>query len=233
MNQFPRAFKNRILESLPQAEIDRIAPHLSHVTLAQHELLLDGKPTHGYFLESGIASVVITLGNGETVETGLVGVDGVVGVPILLGGQTAPGRTFVQIAGSAYRIPAAKLKEEFERTSEFRQRLEKYVQSCLVETAQTAACNRLHTTEERLARWLLVCRDRMETDELRLTHEFLGQMLGEPRTTVTLAAGLLHRAGMIDFKRGTVTIVNRGQLESSACECYHTVRDSSSLLGAL
>jgi CRP-like cAMP-binding protein len=189
-------------------------------------MLIDGKAPYGYFLEDGIASVVVTLQSGDTVEVGIVGIDGVVGVPILLGAKSAPGQTFMQIAGSGFRIPAAQLKAEFELEGALRQQLQKYMQAFFVQTAQTAACNRLHTIEERLARWLLACRDRMGSDGLRLTHDFLGQMLGSPRTTVTLAAGLLSRAGMIEYSRGLVTIKNRRQLENTACECYQIVRDA-------
>ena len=171
--------------------------------------------------------------NGNTVEVGVIGIDGVVGLPILLGTGPGPGRTFIQIAGSGYRVKADTLKEEFERPGELRRSLQRYVQGFLVQSAQTAACNRLHNIEERLARWLLACRDRTSSDQLRLTHDFLGQMLGAPRSTVTLAAGLLHRAGMIDYKRGVVTIKDRPALEASACECYRIVRDEFQRLSLL
>lgn len=233
MNAPARVYKNRILSALPKTEIDRLAPHLTPVTLKQQETLLDGETSHGYFLEDGIASVVVTLDNGDTVEVGVIGFDGVVGVPILLGARAAPGRTFVQIAGYGFSIPAHKLKEEFDRSGEFRQRVHGYMYALFVQSAQTAACNRLHNIEERLSRWLLTCRDRMETDQLHLTHDFLGQMLGAPRSTVTLTAGLLHRAGMIDYSRGVVTIQNRSALEETACECYGVVRDEFQRLSLL
>ena len=220
-----RPYKNRVLASLPKDDINRLARHLSPVTLAQRKNLLDGHAPYAYFLEEGMASVVVTLANGDTVEVGVVGTDGVVGIPILLGSGTTPGRTFIQIAGSGFRIPAKRLKEEFERPGVLREYLQKYLQGCLAQTAQTAACNRLHTIEERLARWLLSCRDRINSDVLRLTHDFLGQMLGAPRSTVTLAAGLLQRAGLIHYSRGTVTIKNRPGLEGTACECYEIVRN--------
>ncbi len=225
MNLPTRKYRNRILGALPKAEINRLTPHLSPVALKQEETLLDGKATHAYFVEEGMASVVVILQNGATVEVGVIGVDGVVGLPILLGTEGSPGRTFVQIAGSAFRIKAQVLKDEFERSGELRRHVQRYMQGFLVQSAQTAACNRLHNIEERLARWLLTCRDRMESDRLLLTHDFLGQMLGAPRTTVTLAAGLLHRAGMIDYSRGLVTVKDRNALENAACECYRIVRD--------
>jgi CRP-like cAMP-binding protein len=233
MNPAQGPYRNRVLAALPRAEINRLKSHLSLVTLQQEETLLDGKATYGYFLEGGIASVVVTLNNGDTVEVGIIGVDGVVGVPILLGAVGAPGRTFVQIAGSGYRIGADILKEEFERPSELRRHLQRYMQGFMVQSAQTAACNRLHNIEERLARWLLSCRDRVDSDKLHLTHDFLGQMLGAPRTTVTLAAGLLQRAGLIDYSRGVVTVKNQVELEQAACECYRIVRDEFSRLSLL
>lgn len=233
LNPPKQLYKNRILAALPKDEISRLARHLSPVTLEQEKTLLDGKLTYAYFLEDGIASVVVTVENGDTVEVGVIGCDGVVGIPILLGTGAAPGRTFVQIEGSGFRMEAKVLKEEFERSSELRNILQRYVQAFLVQTAQTAVCNRLHTIEERLARWLLTCRDRMGSDRLLLTHGFLGQMLGAPRTTVTLAAGLLHRAGLIDYTRGVVTIQDRSGLENTACECYRTVRDEFKRLALL
>ena len=233
MNPPKQRYKNRILAALPRAEISRLAPHLSPVILKQEETLLDGQTTHAYFLEEGMASVVVSVQNGDTVEVGVIGVDGVVGVPLLLGTDGAPGRTFIQIAGSGFRVKAQFLKDEFERPSELRRYLQRYMQGFMVQTAQTAACNRLHNIEERLARWLLSCRDRTESDRLPLTHDFLGQMLGAPRTTVTLAAGLLHRAGMIDYSRGVVTVRDRETLENTACECYGIVRDEFRRLALL
>jgi CRP-like cAMP-binding protein len=233
MNPSVSSYKNRVLAALPKAEISRLAPHLSPVNLKQEQTLLDGKTKYAYFLEVGIASVVATVADGTTVEIGVIGLDGVVGIPVLLGAGSAPGRTFIQIAGSGFRIESAVLKEEFERPSELRKHLQKYVQAFLVQTSQTAVCNRLHSIEERLSRWLLTCRDRMESDRLHLTHDFLGQMLGAPRTTVTLAAGLLHRAELIDYSRGVVTVRNRKGMEEITCECYHTVRNEFRRLGLL
>lgn len=220
-----RIYKNRILSALPKTELKLLEPHLIPVMLSQEDVLLDDDLTHAYFVEDGIASVVVSLENGKTVEVGIIGIDGVVGLPILLGGGSMPGRTFIQIAGSGYRIDAKELLGAVERSVELRQHVQRYTQGFLVQVSQTAVCNRIHNIEERLARWLLSCRDRMETDELRLTHDFLSQMLGSPRTTVTLAAGLLHRAGLIHYSRGVVMIENRGELEKSACECYGVVRD--------
>jgi CRP-like cAMP-binding protein len=233
VNPPAKVYKNRVLAALPKAELARLKPYLSPITLPVRTPLLDGHADHAYFMEDGLASVVLTLAGGETVEVGVIGIDGVVGLPILLGAGTVPGETFIQVEGSGYRIDAERLKAEFERDGQLRIHLQKYVQAYLIQSAQNAACNRLHTISERLARWILTCYDRVQSDRMPLTHEFLGQMLGSPRTTVTLAAGMLHEAGLIDYSRGHVTIKNRKKLERVACECYKTVRDEFRRLGLL
>jgi CRP-like cAMP-binding protein len=195
--------------------------------------LLDGKSRYAYFLEEGLASVVVTTDRGETVEVGVVGKEGVVGIPILLGAGSAPGSTFIQIDGSGFRMKAQLLKEAFERPGQLRQILQKYLQAFLIQTAQTGVCNRLHPIQERLSRWLLSCHDRAESVRLPLTQEFLADMLGAPRTTVTLAAGILQKAGMIVYSRGNVVIKDRKKLEKAACECYGTVRDEYRRLSLL
>ncbi len=225
MNPPAKVYKNRVLAALPKAELDRLTPHLSPVTLKVRTPLLDGHADHAYFMEEGLASVVLTLAGGATVEVGVIGIDGVVGLPILLGAGTVPGETFIQVAGSGYRIEGPRLKAEFERDGKLRSHIQKYTQAYLIQSAQNAACNRLHTISERLARWILTCYDRVQTDRMPLTHEFLAQMLGSPRSTVTLAAGMLHEAGLIDYTRGQVTIKYRQNLEHVACECYRVVRD--------
>lgn len=224
-------YKNLVLASLPKAEIHRLAPHLSPVTLKVRDELLDGKSKYAYFLEEGLASVVLPMESGATVEVGVIGREGVVGLPMLLGAKSMPGETYIQIAGSGFRIEAQRLRDEFERPGELRRYLQKYLLGNLVQSAQNAACNRVHPIAGRLARWLLTCHDRVQTDRMPLTHEFLAAMLGTPRTTVTLAAGTLHKAGLIDYSRGHVTIKNRQKLESSACECYRVVRDEFDRLG--
>lgn len=230
----PQRYKNLVLASLPKAEIARLQPHLSPVTLKLRQQLLDGAAaSHVYFLEAGLASVVLSMENGTTVEVGVIGKDGVVGLPMLLGGSQMPGETFIQVEGSGFRIDAQFMKEEFERPGQLRNHLQKYLLANLLQSAQNAACNRLHTIGERLSRWLLTCHDRIGTDRMPLTHEFLAQMLGTPRTTVTLAAGMLHQAGLIDYSRGHVTIKNRAELENAACECYGIVRKEFDRLGLL
>jgi CRP-like cAMP-binding protein len=226
-------FRNRVLASLPEAEIKHILPHLTATQLPVRETLADGEADSGYFLEEGLASVVITQSGGDTTEVGIVGIDGLVGIPIVLGVGTIPGQTFMQVAGSGYSIPAEVLKSCFERPGELRTRLQMYIQGFLVQAMQNSACNRHHEIAHRLARWLLTCHDRIQRDRMPLTHEFLGDMLGAPRATVTLAAGQLQHAGFIEYSRGHVTITNRGELEHAACECYRTIRDEFRRLGLL
>ncbi len=233
MNPHTPKYKNRVLAALPKEELKRLAPHLVPVTLKVRTQLLDGRRDLAYFLEEGLASVVLTLADGSTVEVGVVGIDGVVGLPVLLGGDNMPGQTFMQVEGSGFSIDAQLLKDEFDRGGQFRSHLQKYLLAYLVQNAQNTACNRLHTISERLARWILTCHDRVQSDRMPLTHEFLGQMLGSPRTTVTLAAGMLHQAGLLDYTRGQVTVNDRSGLENVACECYSVVRNEFRRLGLL
>src|SRR6185312_15535893 len=227
-------YKNHILASLPQTEIGRLSPYLSPLTtfgIGDTLVQPNEDIKHAYFLESGLASIVISMSDGGTVETGITGNDGVIGLPVLLGTKSMPSRTFIQVAAAGYRIPARRLCEAYERPGMLRKQINRYFQAHLAQTAQTAACNRLHDIEERLARWLLICHDRMESDTFHLTHEFLGHMLGTPRTTVTLAAGQLQKAELVDYSRGKVRIRNRRGLEKAACECYQTIRDEFERLG--
>ena len=219
------SYRNRILNSLPGAVAARLEAGLSPVTLVHNQSLLeDGQiATDAYFLEDGLASYVVTTQDGRTVEAGIIGRCGMVGIPVLMGTGTMPGRTFVQIPGSGFRLSAEIVRREFDRLGEFRRRLLRYLQARMVQTSQTAACNRLHDVDQRLARWLLLCSDQMDSDRLLLTQEFLSQMLGAPRTTVTLAAGQLQKAGLIDCSRGALSIVNRKGLEDVVCECYGVI----------
>jgi CRP-like cAMP-binding protein len=226
-------YKNRILASLPKAEISRLSPHLSLVDLPSGKTLMDPgqEITYAYFLETGLASVVVAMADGSMVETGITGNDGLVGFPVLLGTKTIPTRTFMQIPGNGFKIKAQHLINEFERSGALQKKINRYFQAHLVQTGQTAACNRLHDIAERLARWLLMCHDRMGSDAFTITHEFLGHMLGTPRSTVTLAAGILHKSGLIDYSRGKVIIRDRKGLEKAACECYQTIRKEFDRLG--
>jgi len=227
-------YRNRVLAALPKAEIARLKPHLHPVTLKLRMPLLDGKrPTYAYFPEDGLASVVLPMKHGSSVEVGVIGRDGMVGLPYLLGGDRMPGKTYIQVSGSGFRIDAKRLKKEFERPGELRRHLNKYLLANLVQSAQNAACNRKHNIEQRLARWLLTCHDRLQSDHMALQQGFLAQMLGTPRTTVTLAAVMLRKAGLIEYSRGILVIKNRPRLERAACECHGIVYDEFQRLGLL
>jgi CRP-like cAMP-binding protein len=221
------------LSALPPAELARIAPALEAMPLKVRTMLQDGHAGFGYFMEEGLASVVVTEKSGDAVEVGVIGIDGVVGLPILLGVDSSPGQTYIQVEGSGYRIKAEALKEAFDRPGAMQKYLHKYIQGFMIQSAYNSFCNRHHEIAQRLARWLLTCHDRIQKDRMPLTHEFLGIMIGAPRATVTLAAGQLHNAGFIDYTRGHVTITNRAELEQAACECYRVVRNEFRRLALL
>lgn len=181
-------------------------------------------PAFAYFLTSGIASVVTSMADGGTAEVGLIGSEGVVGSLHLLG--PAPNFTdcFIQLEATALRIPFSKLQKAFQTSEEIRNRILEFVQTQTLSLAQLAGCHRLHEAEERLARWLLMAQDRVQSDDLHLTQEFLAMMLGARRTTVTVVAGTLQRSGLIEYRRGRVKILNRENLEAAACDCYKVTR---------
>jgi len=234
-NPVPQPYKNRVLASLPADEMKRLAPHLSPETLKVNRTLHDAGQTVEtvYFLEEGICSVVVTMETGNTVEVGITGRDGFVGLPAVLGTGHSPNRSFMQIPGHGFSVKAKILCEQLEESRELRLRLQRVVQGMLAQTAQTAACNRVHELEERLARWLLMCQDRVQSDHIEITQEFLAMMLGTRRTTVTVAAGMLHKAGLIAYSRGHVAIENREGLAHAACECYQIIREEYVRLGLL
>ena len=228
-------FRNQILASLPKAELRRLEPHLEAVKLPRGTVLQEALEAvrYGYFLEEGLASIVVTLENGHTVEVGVMGREGMAGLPIVLETERMPTQTFMQVGGSGHRVKASIVRESFEKSAQLRKMLMRYLQLHLVQASQTAACNRLHEVEERMARWLLICHDRVNSSEISLTHEFLAQMLGTRRSSVTLAAGVLHRDGLIDYSRGKVTIRDQAGLEKAACECYRAIHEEQGRLGLL
>ena len=231
----PYPYQNHILASLPKTELRALEPHLVLMDLPRRHMLTEAgeKIGFGYFLEGGLASVVVILENGSTVEVGVVGREGMVGLPILMGTDQIPCQTFMQMAGKGYRVKANILRENFERSPHLRKLLMRYLQLHLVQASQTAACNRLHEVEERMARWLLICQDRVNSQEISLTHEFLAQMLGTRRSSVTIAAGVLHRAGLIDYSRGHVSILDPEGLKRTACECFRAIHEEQKRLGLL
>jgi CRP-like cAMP-binding protein len=228
-------YKNLILSCLPRAEIARLRPNLEPVSLPQNkDLSRPGeKVLYGYFPEEGMASIVVTMRNGVSVEVGIVGREGMVGLPILFGTGHMTTHTFMQIAGSGFRIRAQALKAAFDRPGRLRNMCGRYFQGHLVQVSNSAACNRVHNIEERLARWLLLCNDRTALSHLPLTHEFLAQMLGTGRATVSLAAEILQRSRLIAYSRGKVDILDRKGLEGAACECYQSIRAEDDRLSSL
>jgi CRP-like cAMP-binding protein len=187
-------------------------------------------PCHAYFLSSGFASVVVAFADGESAEVGLIGNEGVVGAYQLLGRSAVATTCFMQVAGAGWSIPFADLRREFAESEEVRTAVLEFVQGQTTTLAQVAACNKLHEAEARLARWLLMAQDRVGVDTLPLTQELLAQMLGTRRTTVALVAGTMERAGLIEWGRGKVHIVNREKLEAAACDCYLVVKRAMDLL---
>lgn len=219
-------YRNSILASLPEDEIDRLRPHLIPVTFKRNQILHDAGAQIEtlYFLEDGICSVVSVMEDGSTVEAGLIGRDSFVGLAAVLGTGHSLSQNVIQLAGSGYSIKAKALGELCADGSDsLRQALLRAIHGLLTQTSQTAACNRVHRIEERLSRWLLMCHDRVLTDSVAITHEFLAIMLGTRRSTVTLAVGMLEKAGFVERSRGKVVITNRPGLEGAACECYSAV----------
>jgi CRP-like cAMP-binding protein len=216
---------NHLLEALPDAERETLIQHLRQGHLSVKTVIFDpGQPiAHIHFPVDGVISLVTPLADGNIVEVATIGNEGIVGVPLVPGGSLAV-RAISQVAGRTLRIDATEFIKSLERMPAFRALVQKYVQALFGQISQAAACNRLHSNEERLSRWLLMSHDRVGTDTFPITHEFLGQMLGSRRATVTLSAGLLQSAGLIRYHRGRVTIVDRDGLESVSCECYGIIK---------
>jgi CRP-like cAMP-binding protein len=226
-------YENRILAGLTRSELALLQRHLSPLDMPIRMVLqAAGEPSeYAYFPETGIASMVSALRDGTTVEVGLIGREGVVGLPGVMGGESLPFECFIQVPGKGYRMKSKRLKELFEDSKTLRKRLLCAAQAQLVQMGQIAVCNRIHNIEERLARWLLSCHDRISSDDLILTHEFMATMLGTPRSTVSLAASTLQRAGFIEYSRGHIYIKDRKALERTACECYGIIRKETERLG--
>lgn len=224
-----RTGENALLGSLPEGELAALRRDLEPVVLPRHRILHEaGERIHeAYFLNDGMASLVIFTREGKSVEVGMVGREGVVGTPLGVGLGRGPYRAVMQISGRGFRINADALAEVLPDVSNLRLRWHRYAFMQSLQFAQIAACNRLHTIEQRLARWLLMCQDRVSSASLPVTHEFLAQMLGTGRPSVSLAAGTLQRAGTIENLRGTVRILDRGALQRAACECYHAIQHFS------
>jgi CRP-like cAMP-binding protein len=219
------ALFNGILRKLPRKEFKTIFPKLALVPLPLHAILNEAaKPiAYCYFMRSGLASILTVLGNGKIVEVGLTGAEGFVGLPLVAGLRSSASRVIVQVAGTAFRIGAGDMIVALADCPALRKRLGQFGQEVAVQSAQIAACNRLHNANQRLARWLLMSQDRLGGSQVRLTQEFLAHMLGMRRASVTVALGFLQRAELISFARGAVMIDDRLGLEAAACECYVSI----------
>jgi len=225
----PRSIRNEILLSLPSKECAAVLADLEFVEMRNYDLLNEmGEPIeYCYFMNSGMTSILTIMGDGKGVEVGLTGKEGFIGLPVIVGLKTSATRAIVQITGSAFRLSTPQLLLALTKCPQLVQKLNRYSQELGMQATQVAACNRLHQVEQRLARWLLMSQDRIGADVVPLTQEFLSHMLGTRRASVTVAAGILQKAGLIKYVRGAVTIVNRAKLEDAACECYAIINRQS------
>ena len=218
--------QNHLLADLPMAEFEPLASHLELVPMALGELLYEpgGQLQHAYFPTSAIVSLHYVMASGASAESAGVGNEGIVGISLFMGGETTPSSAVVQIAGHAYRLDGRLLKREFDRAGSMQRLLLRYTQGLMTQMTQTAACNRHHSVEQQLCRWLLLTLDRIPSGELVITQELVANMLGVRREGITEAAGRLQQAGFVRSRRGHMTVLDRAGLEARACECYAVVR---------
>ena len=221
-----RPAENLLLAALPKDVRRRLQPDLELIPLSVGKVIYESNDalSHVYFPTTAIITLLYTMENGSTAEMGIVGCDGVVGIAVFMGGDTTPNQAVVQSAGDAFRLALDPFRAEFRRAGELHRMLLLYTQALLTQMSQTAVCNRLHSVEQRLCRCLLFSHDRLESDELVMTQELMASMLGVRREGVSVAAHRLQAAGLIRYKRGHITIVDRHGLESRVCECYGVVK---------
>jgi CRP-like cAMP-binding protein len=218
--------QNRLLAALPTADFERLAAHLELVPMRLGDTLYEpgGQLQHVYFPTTAIVSLLYVLESGASAEIAGVGNEGILGIALFMGGNTTPSSAVVQTAGHGYRLPGKLLKEEFNRAGLMQRLLLRYTQALLTQMCQTAACNRHHSIEQQLCRWLLLTLDRLPSSELVMTQELVASALGVRREGITEAAGNLQRAGVIRYRRGHISVLERSGLETRACECYAVVR---------
>jgi CRP-like cAMP-binding protein len=218
--------QNHLLDALAADECERLFPHLELVEMSLGKVLYESgnQLRHVYFPTTSIVSLLYVMINGASAEIAVVGNEGIIGVALFMGGETMPNRAVVQSAGYAYRLNGQRLKQEFSRSGELHHLLLRYTQALLTQMAQTAVCNRHHSLDQQLCRWLLLSLDRLHANELTMTQELIANMLGVRREGVTEAAGNLQRAGLIEYQRGRITVLDRAGLEARACECYAVVK---------
>ena len=224
--------QNHLLAALPATDFERLQPHLTLVPMPLGEALYESGVVlrHVYFPTNSIVSLLYVMADGASAEIAVVGNEGVIGVSLFMGGETTPSRAVVQSAGHAYRLTGQVLKEEFIRAAAMQHLLLRYTQALLTQMAQTAVCNRHHSLDQQLCRWLLLSLDRLASNELVMTQELIANMLGVRREGVTEAAGHLQAAGLIKYSRGHITVVDRPGLEARTCECYAVVKRESDRL---
>jgi len=226
--------KNFLLASLPDIEFERVQSHLQPTSLKLGQVLYESgdKMDYVYFPTTAIISLLYIMENGSTAEIGVVGNDGILGIALFMGGDTTPNRAVVQSAGEAFRMKAKDLRDEFTLGGVFHNLLLRYTQALITQISQTAVCNRLHSVEEQLGRWLLLSHDRLNSDTLVMTHDLISNMLGVRREGVTMAARKLAARKLIKNVRGSITILDRRGLEEAVCECYDVVNNEyNRLLG--
>jgi CRP-like cAMP-binding protein len=223
--------ENRLLGALPKDDHDRLLPHLEKVSLPLREILYEanGSIAHVFFPLHGVVSLVIMDG-GFTLEVGIIGNEGLVGTPVFLGADRSPTRAIAQIPGDALRMEVKIFQSEMTRHGALHGLVQRYTQTMINQISQSIVCNHRHSVEKRMCRWLLMSHDRVGADEFPLTHEFLAQMLGVCRPTVTAVAGTLHKGGLISYHRGAITVLDRKGLEAASCECYAVVAKELSRL---
>jgi CRP-like cAMP-binding protein len=224
--------QNHLLAALSPAARERIYPHLQCVPMPLAKVLYESGDVlrHVYFPANSIVSLLYVLENGASAEIAVVGNEGLIGVALFMGGETTPSRAIVQSAGHAYRLIGARLKEEFHRNGEMQILLLRYTQALITQMAQTAVCNRHHSVDQQLCRWLLLSLDRLSDNHLTMTQELIANMLGVRREGVTEAAGKLQKLGAIEYSRGRITVLDRPKLESLCCECYAVVKKETDRL---
>lgn len=222
-----RTQNNYILGALPAAERDYLSEHLELILMPVGKMLYEPgeKLQHAYFPTTCIVSLFQVLANGASAETTGVGKEGMVGVSLIMGGNSMPSSAMVQISGYAYKLDARLLKQEFYRSASMQRLLLRYIQTLFMQIAQTAVCNRHHNLRQQLCRWLLLTLDRLPTNEMSVTHELVANMLGVRREGITAAAGILQHEGLISYRRGHIAVLKRTELEQHACECYVIVRN--------
>ena len=232
MSETPSPQQNHLLAALPADVQDRLFPNLELLPLLLGRVLYESGDAlhHVYFPTDSIVSLLYMMENGASAEISVVGNDGLVGIALFMGGESTPSRAIVQSAGSAYRLVAQRLKDEFQRNGELLHLLLRYTQSLITQMSQTAVCNRHHSVDQQLCRWLLLSLDRLPSNRLTMTQELISNMLGVRREGVTEAAGKLQKLGVIEYSRGRITVLDRPKLEKLTCECYAVVKKETDRL---